>query len=210
MKNYSCFLTLLIPLFAVNIYAQAPALRNDTLSRHGAWATLEIENGDSTFLMSLYPARLVAPRKFKDIEEQRQFRRYIWAAKRVYPYALQAVELYQQMEDETQDMNRRQRRRYFRHENNELKEDMTETMKNLSKTEGKVLVKMIEKELEMPFYDVIRHTRGSTTAAYWNTLGKFWGYDLKEGYQQGADPLLDEVFIDYDLGTPCADRRVSS
>jgi len=75
-------------------------------------------------------------------------------------------------------------------------------MKNLSKTEGKVLVKMIERELEMPFYDVIRSTRGGTTATYWNTLGKLWGYDLKEGYRPGDDPLLDEVFIDYDFGEP--------
>jgi hypothetical protein len=159
-------------------------------------------NGDSTFLMSLHPGRLVAQRKFKDMEEQKQFRRYLWAAKRVYPYAVQAVEIYQEMEDETKDMNKHQRKRHFRHEHQELKEDMTERMKDLSKTEGKVLVKMIERELEMSFYDVIRTTRGGTTAAYWNTLGKFWGYDLKQGYHPGDDPLLDEVFIDYDFGDP--------
>ena len=75
-------------------------------------------------------------------------------------------------------------------------------MKNLSKTEGKVLVKMIERELDMPFYEIIRTTRGGTTAVYWSTLGKLWGYDLKEGYRPGQDPLMDEVFIDYDFGNP--------
>jgi hypothetical protein len=177
-------------------------MRQDTLPRQGAWATLEIVNGDSTFLMSLAPARIVAKRQFKDLEEQKQFRRYIWAAKRVYPYALQAVALYEEMEEETDGMNRRQRKRHIKHEHKELKEDMTERMKNLSKTEGKVLVKMIERELNMPFYEVIRTTRGTTTAAYWNTMGKIWGYDLKQGYRHGDDPLLDEVFIDYDFGNP--------
>jgi hypothetical protein len=54
----------------------------------------------------------------------------------------------------------------------------------------------------MPFYEVIRTTRGTATAAYWNTMGKIWGYDLKQGYRHGDDPLLDEVFIDYDFGNP--------
>lgn len=198
MKNYG--LLLFSILFASASFAQVS--RIDTLPRGGAWATLEIVNGDSTFLMSLHPARLVAKRSFKDIEEQKQFRRYIWAAKRVYPYAVQAVALYEEMEDATEGMNKRQRKRHIKHEHKELKEDLTERMKNLSKTEGKVLVKMIERELEMPFYEVIKTTRGGTTAAYWNTLGKFWGYDLKQGYRPGDDPLLDEVFIDYDFGNP--------
>jgi hypothetical protein len=192
----------LLMLCWFTIPAGAQITRQDTLPRQGAWATLEIVNGDSTFLMSLAPGRIVAKRQYKDLEEQKQFRRYVWAAKRVYPYALQAVALYEDMEEETEGMNRRQRKRHIRHEHKELKEDMTERMKNLSKTEGKVLVKMIERELNMPFYEVIRTTRGTATAAYWNTMGKIWGYDLKEGYRQGADPLLDEVFIDYDFGNP--------
>lgn len=196
MKHFGLLLILLLVLLG-----QATA-QVDTLPRGGAWATLEIVNGDSTFLMSLHPARLVAKRKFKDLDEQKQFRRYIWAAKRVYPYAVQAVALYQEIEEETEGMNKRKRKRHIKHEHQELKEDLTERMKNLSKTEGKVLVKMIERELDMPFYDVIKTTRGSTTAAYWNTLGKFWGYDLKQGYHLGDDPLLDEVFIDYDFGDP--------
>lgn len=201
MKSYGFFFFLLSLLPVGSASAQLS--RTDTLPQNsGAWATLEIVNGDSIFLMSLHPARLVAKRTFKDLEEQKQFRRYLWAAKRVYPYAVQAVALYQEIDEETDGMNKRKRKRHIRHEHQELKEDLTERMKNLSKTEGKVLVKMIERELDMPFYEVVRSTRGTTTAAYWNTLGKFWGYDLKQGYHHGDDPLLDEVFIDYDFGNP--------
>lgn len=200
MKNNWLSIILFSSLFAVQSSAQVAGV--DTMPQGGAWARLEIINGDSTFLMSLHPARLVAKRKFTDLEEQRQFRRYTWAAKRVYPYAVQAVALYQEIEEETAGMNKGKRKRHIRHEHKELKEDLTDRMKNLSKVEGKVLVKMIERELEMPFYDVIRQTRGGVTATYWHTLGKFWDYDLKQGYRLGEDPLLDEVFIDYDFGNP--------
>lgn len=176
--------------------------QTDTLARGGGWARMEVENGDTVFVMSLWPVRISDRREFKDQDERYQYLLYKNAARKVYPYALEAIGLYQDYEDETQGMNRHQRRRYMRHEHRELKEDMTDQMKNLSKTQGKVLIKMIEKEVGKPFYEIIRETRGGLTATYWHNLGKLYGYDLKEGYQPGADPLLDEVFLDYDFGDP--------
>jgi hypothetical protein len=192
---------LLFWLGATLLSAQQP--NADTLSTpSGAWARLEVVNGDSTFVMALRLFKVAARREFKDFAEQRQYYLYMRAARKVYPYALQAINLYEEIRAETEDMNKRQRRRYIRKENKELKDDFKDQMKNLSRTEGKVLLKMIEKEVEKPFYDVIRETRGGMTAGYWHNLGKIWGYDLKEGYQPGADKLLDEIFLDYDFGQP--------
>ncbi len=177
-------------------------VRPDTTPRTGGWARLEVENGDSVFVMSLWPVRITDRRLFKDDDERRQYLLYKNAARKVYPYAMEAIALYEQYQDETEGMNKRQRRRYYRHESHELKEDMTEQMKNLSKTQGKVLIKMIEKEVGKPFYEILRETRGGVTATYWHNMGKLYGYNLKEGYHPGDDPLLDEVFLDYDFGDP--------
>ncbi len=174
----------------------------DTMPRGGGWARMEVENGDTVFVMSLWPVRITDRRQFKDPDERRQYLLYKNAARKVYPYALEAIEMYEDYQDETAGMTKRQRRRFMRHEHHELKEDMTDQMKSLSKTQGKVLIKMIEKEVGKPFYEILRETRGGMTAAYWNNMGKLYGYDLKEGYQPGADPLLDEVFLDYDFGDP--------
>ncbi len=188
---------------ALVLFAMEAASQNDTFpAPRGAWARLEVENGDSTFVMSLRPVKVSSKRKFKDLQEQRQYFLYKRAAKRVYPYALQALDLYSEISTETADMNKRQRRRHLRKEHKELKEDFQDQLKNLSKTEGKVLIKMLEKELDQPFYDLLKETRGSTTAIYWHNLGKIWGYNLKDGYRVGADTLLDEVLLDYDFGRP--------
>jgi hypothetical protein len=192
-------LALSTPSFAQTSVRPAPAA-TDTLSKGGAWARMEVENGDTTFVMSLWTVRIAQKRSFKDQDEQRQYYRYVRACRKVYPYALQAIQLYREIQEETQDMSKGKRRRFIRREHKELKEDFKEQMKNLSKTEGKVLIKMIERQTDRSFYQLISETRGGTTASYWNTLGKFWGYDLKEGYQPGAEPLLDDALLDYDFG----------
>lgn len=199
----------LLPI--VFLAAQAAGLAQSTVASPagdqptapaGGWARLEVVDGDSVYVMSLYPVRIVDRRNYKDREEQLQYYRYRNAARRVYGYAMQALDLYDQVGKETEDMSRRQRRRYLRHEGNEFKEDFADRLKNLTKTEGKVLLKMVEKETGKPMYTIIKETRGGLTAAYWHNLGKIWGYDLKEGYKPGDDPLLDDVFLDYDFGHP--------
>jgi hypothetical protein len=198
--TYRLFFLLSCCFWSVAAFAQA---RPDTSAGPvGAWARMEVSNGDTIFDMSLRPVRIWQPRKYKDLDEQNQYNRYKYAARKVYPYALQAIALYDEIANETQDMSRRKRKRFIRQEHKELKEDFTEQMKQLSKTQGKVLIKMIEKELNKPFYEIVRDTRGGFTALYWHNLGKLYGYDLKEGYKPGAEPMLDEIFLDYDFGDP--------
>ncbi len=198
--TYRLFFLLSCCFWSVADFAQ---VRPDTSAGPvGAWARMEVSNGDTIFDMSLRPVRIWQPRKYKDLDEQNQYNRYKYAARKVYPYALQAIALYDEIANETQDMSRRKRKRFIRQEHKELKEDFTEQMKQLSKTQGKVLIKMIEKELNKPFYEIVRDTRGGFTALYWHNLGKLYGYDLKEGYKPGAEPMLDEIFLDYDFGDP--------
>ena len=193
MKNWIFVFSL--SLAAWPLFAQTP----DSLPQ-GAWARMEVENGDTTFVMSLQLHRVSSKRQFKDFAEQRQYYLYYRAARRVYPYAVQAIDMYNDIQLETQDMGKGKRRRYIRREHKELKEDLTDQMKKLTRTEGKVLIKMIERQLDKSFYDVVRETRGGFTATYWHQMGKIWDYDLKDGYRLGADGLLDEVLLDYDFG----------
>jgi len=186
-------------LFSGAVFTQtASKIRFDTLPA-GAWARMEVENGDTTFVMSLRAVRIAGRREFKSREEQALYFRYKRAAYKVYPFAVQAIDLYNEIEQETADMKKGKRKRHIRKEHKELKGDFQNQMKKLTKTEGRVLIKMIELNLDKPFYNVVEDTRGGFTATYWHNLGKMWGYDLKQGYREGDDQFLDEVFLDYDF-----------
>ncbi|WP_407069874.1 DUF4294 domain-containing protein [Loigolactobacillus coryniformis] len=45
----------------------------------------------------------------------------------------------------------------------------------------------------------MKELKGGFTASYYNQFGKFYGYDLKDGYRIGADPVMDAVLQDFDL-----------
>ena len=50
----------------------------------------------------------------------------------------------------------------------DLKVKFKDPLKKLSRTEGKVLIKMIERELEKPVYTVVKELKGGFTAVYFN------------------------------------------
>jgi len=84
----------------------------------------------------------------------------------------------------------------------ELKKEFEDPLKNLSKTQGRILVHMIERELDTPLHFLIKELKGGLTATYWSTAGSFFGYHLKRGYIEGEDPIMDIVLADFDVTHP--------
>ncbi|MBK8388492.1 MAG: DUF4294 domain-containing protein [Saprospiraceae bacterium] len=71
----------------------------------------------------------------------------------------------------------------------ELEVEFEEPLKKLTKLQGKIMIKMIEKELNTPMYEVLKGIKGSFSAFYWNQFSKLYSYDLKEGYNREIIPF---------------------
>ena len=138
-------------------------------------------------------------KEFKNREDYRTYRKYRYYASKVFPYAQKAIKIFREIEESTETMNKRKRKKFVKRKYKQLKKEFKTPLKNLTKTQGKILIKMIEKELDTPFYTLMKDMKGGWTAGYWNQMGKFFNYDLKEGYHEGDDPILDVVINDFDI-----------
>jgi hypothetical protein len=193
----------LVGISTLQLTAQRPANntpRRDTSTQQGGWVYREVIDGDTIYSAVMRVYNIKDKRVFKSDAERTELMRYKIRAQKVYKYAVQAIEVYETSMEEVEDMNRRERRKHLKKKKTEFKGAFEEELKNLSKEQGYMLIKMIERQLGKPCYDIIKDTRGTMTAAYWHNASKIWGYDLKEGYIKGKDPLLDEVLLDYDFG----------
>ena len=163
--------------------------------------------GDTLFIATnLSAAAVSSPRSFASDEERKLYRKYRYYAAKVYPYAVEAVRIFRETEEVTATMGKRDAKRHIRRLSKELKKEFEDPLKDLTKTQGYLLVKMIERETGQPMHTLIKDLRGTLTATYWNTLGKTVGYQLKDGYVVGADPILDVVLQDYDVSHEVAQR----
>lgn len=188
-----------LSLFFFSVSSEAQVIGKTTLN--GQLVTLMLDdNGDTLFVASdLETVQLTSPREFANKDEYRRYRKYLRYASIVYPYAKEAIIVFRQLEAETAELKKGKRKRRAKKLQKELDDKFEAPLKSLTKTQGKILVKMVERELDEPLHSLIKTYRGGFTAGYWNTFSKMWGYNLKEGYIEGKDPILDAVLQDFNI-----------
>ena len=164
--------------------------------------------GDTIIIAQLNDISVSSPEFFENEDEYKLYRRYRIYAQRAYPYAVEAIRIFRETEYMTQNMGNRDRRRYIKALQRELEEKFEEPLKKMSKTQGKVLICMIERETEQPIYEHIKDLRGGLTARYWATLASFYGHRLKQKYEEGDDRILDAVLDDFDVSYQLPEQQV--
>ncbi len=192
------FVATLALFFTQSLTAQTG--KPDTTVATGGWVRREIIDGDTLYIASLNTVKIRSNRLYKDPSDRDKLRRYRRYANNVRGYAEQAVSLYEDLMEEKEGKSRRQYRKYARKQKKMHKEELEAKLKDLYVEEGKMLIKMVERQTGKPFYEILKESRGSVSATYWQSMSKIWGLSLKEGYVVGKDPLMDEVLLDFDYG----------
>jgi hypothetical protein len=181
-RLFYLFIILLAPWFQ-DVFGQGTMTYDTTfVYPDGRSLRVRIEGNDTIVVAEIPEIVIKAPPVFADDEEYRQYMRYKRYAMEVLPYAIESIRLYREYQRETLDMKKGEAKKYAKNIQKDVREDFTDRLKDLSRTQGKILVKMIENHLNMPMYDVLRDVRGGFTATKWQTVGRLYGYDLKEGY----------------------------
>ena len=196
MKNI--FLLAVLIIVSGTLAAQQPSL--GTTKVNNEYFHYMIDScGDTLIVANLDDISITSTRTFDNDADYLRYRRYRQYAVKVYPYAVQAIRIFRETEYAINNLPNRQSKRYIRRLQRELKDEFADPLKNLSKTQGKILIKMIERELDTPMYSLVKDLRGGITATYWNAMGKLFGHDIKEGYIEGDDKILDAVLDDFNV-----------
>ncbi len=155
--------------------------------------------GDTLILVDLDNVSITAMRSFANDDERRKYERIKQYAAKVYPYAKEAIRIFRELEYASQHMSKREKKRKIAELEEQLTKEFEEPLTNLTKLQGKIMIKMIEKETGQPIYNMIKDLKGGFKAFYWNAFSKLYSYDLKEGYNKGQYTLLDAVLQDFDV-----------
>ena len=136
---------------------------------------------------------------FKDYDEKLRY--YILKRKvlKVYPYALKAKTKLVAIQVGLDSIpKRRHKKRYTKEVANWVKEEYAEQLKNLTMSEGRILVKLIYRETQITSYELVKSYRGRFNAFFWQTLAKFYDNDLKAKYDpinDREDMLLEHIIL---------------
>ena len=189
---------IVIILRTFQVFAQSP-YKEFITTVDGEPVKVLVIDGDTLVIANLELISVTAPREFDYTEDRERYSKYRRYAAIVYPYAVQGLRIYKQLEKESEGKSKREKKRMIKEISGRLKDEFEEPLKNLTRTQGLILTKMMERALNKPFYEIIKELKGGFTAMYWNQLGKLYDYQLKDEYRVGKDPILDAVLEDFDV-----------
>ena len=134
--------------------------------------------------------------------EYRQYEKLISNIRKVYPYALivrtKLEEVDQQLKDIPGD---RDKKRYLRDVEKDVFKEYQDDIENMTISQGRLLIKLIDRETQNTSYTLIRDYRGKFSAALWQSVARIFGTNLKEEYDPyGEDELIEAIIREIDAG----------
>lgn len=171
-------------------------------SRYGggymAGTTVDEITGDTTYVVQL--SDVIA---FRSIGDIKRHRRLIRNVKAVYPYALDARRYFNELNAQLDTVsNKKERERITKSLEKEIIRRYTPVLENMTYTQGKILIRLIDRETERTSYQLLEDFRGKFSAKFWNTIAKIFRANLKQEYDptQGEDKLIEHIIILYEAG----------
>ena len=113
-----------------------------------------------------------------------------------YPYARKAGAIMNEMNAKLTGMTQKdQRKSYLKSREKELKKEFTEPLSNLSIYQGRILMKLINRQTGNNCYDIIKEYKGGITARVFQTVAFFYNSNLKQPYEANGDDKQIELIV---------------
>ena len=133
-------------------------------------------------------------RLFKSPEEKAKFNRLRYNVLKVLPYAMYARRKYSELQVQLNyAKSRKDKRVLIKTFEGEIKNMFNKEIKNLTITQGGILIKLIDRETGASSYDLLKDMKGGITAFFYQSIARFFGNNLKNTYDPQQDRDIEAI-----------------
>lgn len=165
-----------------------------TPESNGTLVRAVVSHGDTVFVLPTVYA--FPPMKFKNKREEKFYWRTVRDVKKVLPYSKLISTLVQEVNDTLMRIpTQKERDRYMRQWEKTTYRKYYKEFTHMTLNQGKLLIRLVDRECQTSSYDLIRAYRGSFSAGFYQMFAKLFGADLKSKFGTGRDDKIIERII---------------
>ena len=161
--------------------------------------------GDTLFHVILKPITVFPELKFKNKKQEEYYWRTVRDVKKALPYAKlicrTLTETYEYIETLP---DTKAREKHLNEMEKAVFEQYKPDLKKFTRSQARVLVKLIQRETNQSSYDIIKAFLGSFRAGFWQAFGKMFGVSLNGQYnpqKDENDAIIERICIEVEQGT---------
>lgn len=155
-----------------------------------------VEGRDTIFIDEIRASKVYSRLPKQKGKEWRKYYRLVHNFSKTYPYALAARKIVLRADQTIEDnkLKRLKRDRYISTVQDELFEMFEQPLRNLTVSQGALLMKLIDREIGKSSYMIIKDYKSGMAATFWQGVAKLFGSDLKKPYDpEGEDSKIEEL-----------------
>lgn len=171
----------------------------------GQYTELDEQSGDTLYHVVLMPITVYPELKFKNKKEEEFYWRTVRDVKKALPYAKlicrTLTETYEYIETLP---DTKAREAHLNEMEKSVFDQYKPELKRFTRTQARVLVKLIQRETNQSGYEIIKAFLGSFRAGFWQAFGKMFGVSLKGKYQPDKDrqdAIIERICVAVEQGT---------
>jgi hypothetical protein len=129
--------------------------------------------------------------QFRNPDDQMEYYKDLSRIRKVLPYVKMAKQLYADVNIKKENEKKKEYRHYRKDLEKDMREKFEKELRDLTIGQGKVLVKLINRETGNNCYDIIKNVKGGFSAFTWQIVAKHYDYNLKEKYDTKKEWILE-------------------
>jgi len=184
-----------IPFAALIILLLSLLTPSEVRAQRGHVMQYVIEGKDTIYVDEIMPA-VIHPRQTMSKREWTKYYKRVYNFSRAYPYALLVSKVIRETDSlfVTDNMSKRKQDKYLNKMKDDLIKEFEPIFKNLTLRQGLMMIRLIDREVGMTPYYIIRHFFSGVTAGFWQGIARMLKGDLKRSYDRfGEDKDLEEL-----------------
>ena len=154
------------------------------------------ENGDSLTLVILPDVPVYPPVGSRSEKQIAEYNKLVRDVKKTLPYAKMIyatlIETYEYMETLP---NEKAREEHIKRMETELFEQYKPTLKKMTLTQGKLLIRLVDRECNQSSYELVKAFVGPFRAAFWNFFAGVFGASLKTNWEPAGKDMEAERVV---------------
>lgn len=195
MKTTDIILVALLTAASAFFSGNASAQNNGN-RRWSGYMEYIVEGKDTIFIDEIRASRIFPKLARQKGKDWRKYYRLVYNFSKTYPYAIVSRTLVAQADStiEADGLTGAKREKYLLGVQKELFHVFEKPLKNLTVSQGALLMKLIDREVGKSSYNIIREYRNGMAAGFWQGIAKMFGSDLKKGYDpEGEDKATEDL-----------------
>jgi len=193
-----CLSVFSLYMLCVNVYAQQ--IEDTTRFRLYQYQGQQFLDGsiEPVIITATKPTSRELRKGRKRLEKLTRLR---WNVHKVYPYAIKVAHILERVEDSLSMLeDDRTRKEYLKQKEVSLFGEYEDDLRKMSRSQGKVLVKLVSRETGISAYDLIKGYKNGASALFWQSIGLLFGISLKADYNPVEEEMIEMVVRDLERG----------